>query len=116
MLAVAGCSLVERQEERALEAGFDPITTEAQFIDQVVGQDWQSDEIRVTYAADGTLSGEINGVEGKGIWHWDNDLFCSAFIVGDSGGEGCAKLGIRPGELLVIPNGGRGAPFVYTAI
>ncbi|MFV0244788.1 MAG: hypothetical protein ACK5IB_07195 [Qingshengfaniella sp.] len=114
-LALAGCSLAQLKEERALEATFEPITTQEAFLAQGVGRVWKNDEITIVYEADGQMRGDANGVQGTGKWWWDDDLMCSTVLIGDSGAEDCVKLGIKPGEMMVIPLRGWGAPFVYTA-
>ena len=113
--ALAACSDTN-PDESALKAQFTPLNTERAFIEKVAGRNWQSDVIRVTFSADGTLSGTINGVPGSGTWVWEDTLFCSAFRISDSGGQDCSELRLRDRELLVVPLRGTGAPFVYTEV
>lgn len=113
-LALAACGLPDRRAEAELKAQFDPVETRADFVARATGRAWQSDEIRVRFAPDGTLAGEVNGVPVTGDWRWQDRLLCTAFHVGDSGGDGCSEIGIRPGEMLVVPLSGRGAPYTYT--
>jgi hypothetical protein len=114
--AVAGCGLEEAKEEADLKAQFTPITTRQEFIDIAVGPQWQSDEIVASFAPDGGLIGEINGVPVTGSWDWQNGQFCMDFRVATSGGTGCSTLGHRADEILVTPLGGRGAPYSYHRI
>lgn len=114
LLAIAGCEPASRAEEQALIAEFDLIDTREGFVSAAVGPEWRSDEISVRFRDDGTLRGDINGVPVTGQWQWQGDTICSTFRVSDSGGTGCSRVGIKPGELLVIPGSGAGAPYTYT--
>lgn len=115
-MGLAACSMQTAREEAALKAEFTPVTTRAAFVEQVAGKSWQSDEIRVSFTPDGQVRGEVNGVPVTGTWRWSGELFCTGFHVGDSGGDGCAQVGIRPGTLLAVPLSGKGAPYTYTEI
>lgn len=108
-----GCTAQQSPEEQALIDAFEPIETREAFVAFAVGPRWRSDEIKVSFDADGGLSGDINGVAVTGTWLWQGDQICTTFLAADAGGEGCSKLGSRPGELLVIPRGGSGAPYTY---
>lgn len=115
-LAVTGCSFQAKRDEAALRSGFTPMTTRADFVENTSGRQWQSDEILVRFQPDGTLVGEVNGVPVSGTWTWANAMLCSDFRVGDSGGDGCSQVGIKPGELLAVPLSGTGAPYTYTEV
>lgn len=115
-LSLAACGMETSREESELMSQFTPITTRDGFVANVVGRQWQSDEIRVTFAKGGGLTGTVNGIEVTGGWTWAGDQFCSNFRVADSGGQGCSKLGIKPGELLVVPLEGAGAPYTWTEV
>jgi len=112
---LAGCSMAERGEEQTLISQFDMIGTRDGFVSAVVGQNWRSDAINLSFGSDGTMSGDINGVPVRGNWEWQGDQVCTNFRVSDSGGAGCAKVGTKPGEMLVIPRSGTGAPYTYRA-
>jgi hypothetical protein len=115
-LILGGCSIQTGRDEASLRAQFTPVADEAGFVQQVTGRDWQSDEIRVRFLPDRRLSGTVNGVPVTGNWRWSDGLLCSDFRVGDSGGDGCSEIGIKPGELLVVPLSGSGAPYTYTEV
>ncbi|MEM1361905.1 MAG: hypothetical protein AAGF94_09355 [Pseudomonadota bacterium] len=108
-----GCTMERSPDEQALIDAFEPINTREGFVAFAVGPRWTNDEIKVSFDADGGLSGDINGVAVTGTWIWQNDQICTTFLAADAGGEGCSKLGSRPSELLVIPRGGSGAPYTY---
>ena len=90
LVEVAACDLGQRADEQAL--------------------------ITVRFSENGTLRGDINGVPVTGQWEWRDDEGCTAFRVSDAGGSGCSQVGIKPGELLVIPRSGEGAPYTYTEV
>ncbi|QDY69434.1 hypothetical protein FPZ52_07205 [Qingshengfaniella alkalisoli] len=104
------------EQEQELRSQYTPVTTRAQFVEIAVGHQWQSDEIRATFGEDGAISGGINGVPLTGTWKWDGSQFCMTFRVATSGGNGCSKLGYKPGEILVTPLHGFGAPYAYTRV
>lgn len=115
-LVVAGCDMGQRAEERALIAQFDMIGSRDGFVAAAVGPQWRSDEITVRFREDGTLRGNINGVLVTGQWEWRGAEICSTYRVSDAGGTTCSQVGIKPGELLVIPRSGAGAPYTYVAV
>ncbi|MCV6596727.1 MAG: hypothetical protein OIF40_06565 [Mangrovicoccus sp.] len=115
-VCVTGCGIAERGDEQALIAEFDMIEDRAEFVSAVVGKNWQSDAINLRFGKDGTMRGDINGVPVTGAWEWHSGQVCTNFQVSDSGGAGCAKIGTKPGEMLVIPRSGTGAPYTYRAI
>lgn len=116
LFAAAGCDLGQRAEERALIAEFDIIGSREGFVAAAVGPEWRSDEITVRFRDDGTLRGDINGVPVTGQWEWRGQEICSTFRVSDAGGTGCSRVGTKPGELLVVPRSGAGAPYTYRAV
>ena len=112
---LSACAIDERAEEAELISHYEPVTTQADFEARVIGRHWKSGPADVTFAKDGSLSGNIDGVPVNGTWVWDDGMLCTAFRAADSGGEGCSKLRHRGDEMLVIPRGGTGAPYTYTA-
>lgn len=112
-VALAGCSIASSGDEAALKAQYDPVTTRDAFVSKAAGRPWQSDEVVVRFSGDGSLSGSVNGVPVTGEWTWQGSQFCTTFRVGDSGGDGCSEVRIRPDELLIVPRDGTGAPVVY---
>lgn len=115
-LVLGACSFQAAREEATLRSEFTPVVTEAAFVESVANRQWQSDEIRVRFLPGGQLTGEVNGVAVTGDWRWSDTLLCSDFRVGDAGGDGCSEIGIKPGELLVVPLSGAGAPYTYTQV
>lgn len=116
LVFLAGCETDQRGEEQALIAQFDMIESRAAFVAAAVGPNWSSDEISVRFREDGSLRGDINGVPVTGQWEWRDGAVCSTFRVSDSGGTGCSKVGSKPGELLVVPFAGEGAPYTYRSV
>lgn len=116
LAALAACDPGQRADEQALIAEFDLIGSRDGFVSAAVGPQWRSDEITVRFSENGTLRGDINGVPVTGQWEWRDDEVCTAFRVSDAGGSGCSQVGIKPGELLVIPRSGEGAPYTYTEV
>ena len=115
-LTLMACGAAMPREDAALIAQYEPLTTEAAFLEHVGDSRWRSDEITVSFQPDGTLAGAVNGVPASGVWDWRGDLFCFGFTVGDTGGLGCSEVRAGPGEMLVVPREGRGAPYVYTEL
>ena len=115
-LVLVACDTGSSRDEAELKSQFTILTTRDDFVSQIVGRNWQSDSVKVQIAADGTLTGDLNGVPATGVWEWQDNLFCSAFRIADSGGQDCSQIGIARDRMLVVPLRGTGAPFVYTEI
>lgn len=113
VLALTACGLLQEQE---LKAEYTPITTREAFLAHVGDRSWSSDGILVRFDDAGRIIGTVAGEPVGGSWTWRDGQFCSAFRVGDSGGEGCSQIRARPGEILVVPIGGLGRPYVYTEV
>lgn len=115
LLALAACTPERPPAETALISKFTPLTTQEEFVAKVVGKPWKQTGISVHFLRDGTLGGMVGREPLSGTWTWKDGQLCALYRASDAGGDGCAKVGLRPGEMLMVPRNGTGAPMVYQA-
>jgi hypothetical protein len=92
------------------------ITTEDQFREAVIGRSITGHLYQVTAAADGSLTGVIEGLNLIGQWHWDDEgYYCTnALIAQHITGAYCSVVEIDGDQFRVTREKGNGAQFVYT--
>jgi hypothetical protein len=92
------------------------ITTEDQFREAVIGKSFTGHLYQVTAAADGSLTGVIEGLNLIGQWHWDDEgYYCTnARIAQHITGAYCSVVEIDGDQFRVTREKGNGAQFVYT--
>jgi hypothetical protein len=97
-------------------AAWTRITTDDQFREVVIGKSFTGPLYRVTAGADGSLAGEIEGLNLVGQWHWDDEgYYCTrARIAEHITGAYCSLVEIDGNQFRLTREKGQGAQFVYT--